>query len=170
MDSESTKLAILLEAMKHGNQIYKLQDEAGEFIKLKHSYSQPADLRSGYLTAMNSLLNGGLVRQVFTSDDVQLFEVTSQGKAFTTLSSAKELIQKELAGNGRLYKIHSQRGEFVQCGANSINQIDSERIVYMQALQMLLHRGIIRVTCETSEMATYELDANQLHTEQYHQR
>ena len=168
MDNESTKFAILLEAIKHGNQIYKLRDETGEFIKIQHSYSQPADSRSGYLVALNSLFNSGLVRQVFANDNIELFEVTSQGKAFTTLTSAKELIQKELKTNGRVYKIHSHKGEFVQCGANAINQIDSERILYMQALQTLLHRGVIRVTCETSEMATYELDAKQLHSEPFH--
>lgn len=158
MDNESIKLAILMEAAKHGNQIYKLKSEDGDFIKLKHSYGQPDDLRSLYLTALNGLLNSKLVRQVFASDCIELYEMTPEGKAFTSLTSAAEQIRQELATSGRVFKVHSDKGEFVQCGSNSFNKIDSERILYLQALRNLLHHGSVRIASESREMATYELD------------
>ncbi len=146
-----------MEAAKHGNQIYKLKSEDGDFIKLKHSYSQP-DLRSLYLTALHGLLNSKLVRQVFASDCIELYEMTFEGKAFTSLTSAAEQIMQELATSGRVFKVHSAKGEFVQCGSNSFNKIDSERILYLQALRHLLHHGSVRIASESREMATYELD------------
>ncbi|MBS2003175.1 MAG: hypothetical protein JST44_16805 [Cyanobacteria bacterium SZAS LIN-5] len=45
MDNESIKFAILTEAAKNGNHIYKLKSESGDYVKLKHSYSQPDDTR-----------------------------------------------------------------------------------------------------------------------------
>ena len=168
MDKDATKLAILTESAKCGNQIYKVKDDFGEFVKLKHSYSQPEDVRSNYLIALSSLLNSGLVRQVFASDDIALYEVTAQGKALTTLASAKERIKNELQVSGHVFKIHSRKGEFVQCGEESLDKIDSERILYLQALHMLLHHGAIRVASESKEMTTYELDlTNQLYCDQH---
>jgi|694.fasta_scaffold124889_3 hypothetical protein len=164
MDSESVKIAILTEATKHGNQIYKLKSQAGDFIKLKHSYSQPDDVRSTYLTALNGLISSKLVRQVFATDDIELYELTEDGKSFTTLKSATNLILQELENSGSIYKVHSDKGEYLQCGAASHNKIDSERIVFLQALHMLLHHGAVRVSSESKEMATYQLDrTNQIY-------
>lgn len=167
MDNESIKFAILTEAAKHGNHIYKLKSESGEYIKLKHSYSQPEDLRNQYLTALNGLLNSRLVQIVFATDDIELYEITDSGLSFTTLASAVDRIKQELQASSRVYKVHSCKGEFVQCGAESFNKIDSERIVYLQALHMLLYHGAARIASESKEMATYELDrTNQLYCEQ----
>lgn len=171
MDSESVKIAILTEATKHGNQIYKLKSLAGDFIKLKHSYSQPDDLRSMYLTALNGLINSKLVRRVFATDDIELYELTDDGKSFTTLKSAMNQIRQELENSGSIYKVHSDKGEYLQCGAESYNKIDSERIVYLQALHMLLHHGAVRISSENKEMATYQLDrTNQIYCDQSRQR
>lgn len=158
MDIESAKAAILTEAAKQKNQIFKLKDNAGEYLKLKHSYSQPGDVRESYLLALNSLLNSGLVRQVFANDHLELFELTKEGAAKSTLAVAKSRLIKELESSGRVFKVHSDRGEFVQIGAESINSVDSERILYMQALHALFYHGIIKVASESREMATYELD------------
>jgi hypothetical protein len=166
MDNESIKFAILTEAAKNGNHIYKLKSESGDYIKLKHSYSQPDDIRGQYLTALNGLLNSRLVLKVFATDDIELYELTDSGLSFTTLASAIERVKHELQACGRVYKIHSCKGEFVQCGAESFNKIDSERIVYLQALHMLLYHGAVRIASESKEMATYELDrANELYCE-----
>ncbi|MBS2005356.1 MAG: hypothetical protein JST44_27840 [Cyanobacteria bacterium SZAS LIN-5] len=167
MDNESIKFAILTEAAKNGNHVYKLKSDTGDYIKLKHSYSQPDEIRDQYLTALNGLLNSRLVQKVFSTDDIELYELTESGLSFTTLASAMERIKHELQAFGRVYKIHSSKGEFVQSGAESFNKIDSERIVYLQALHMLLYHGFARVVSESKEMATYELDrTNQLYCEQ----
>jgi hypothetical protein len=162
MDIETIKLEILREASKHGNQICKLRDEVGEFVKVKRGYGSPDELRAVYLEALKSLINGGLVRHVFTNKDVELFEMTARGAAMTTVASAKERITAELLSGGRVYKIHSEKGEFVQCGALAIDEIDSERILYMQALHELLHHGMIQVASDNHELASYRLDLSGL--------
>ncbi|HEY9730489.1 MAG TPA: hypothetical protein V6C89_01165 [Drouetiella sp.] len=171
MDSESIKFAILTEAAKQGNHIYKIKSEGGDFIKLKHSYNQPEELRGRYLEALNALINSQYVKQVFVTDDIELYELTADGMSFTTLRSAMDQILSELENSGSVYKVHSDKGEYLQSGAKSHNKIDSERIVYLQALHMLLHHGAIRVSGESKEMATYQLDrTNQRYCDQTTQR
>jgi hypothetical protein len=81
-----------------------------------------------------------------------------------------EQINVELVSSGRVYKIHSEKGEFLQCGAQSHNKIDSERILYLQALHMLLHHGVVRIASESKTMATYELDrTNQVYCDRTNQ-
>jgi hypothetical protein len=157
MHIEEVKLDILREAGKHGNQICKLKNDCQEFVKVRRGYSQPDELRAIYLAALSDLLLNGLVKLVFSNRDLELFELTAEGSHCTTVRSARERIMDELKSVGRVYKIHSDRGEFVQFAELAINDIDAERILFMLALHELLHHGVVQVVSESREMASYEL-------------
>lgn len=156
MDIEDIKFDILREAGRHGNQIYKLKKEDGEFVKVKRGYSHPQELREKYLSALDDLIESGLVNNVFSNRDLELFEVADKG-SFQTPRSAQERIVEELESGGRVYKIHSDRGEFVQCGKHAIDGIDAERVLFIQALHELSHHGVIQVVSENHVMANYRL-------------
>lgn len=157
MHTEETKLDILREARKHGQQICKLKSDGSEFVKVRRGYSQPEDVRVMYLSALSDLLDTGLVERVFSNHEMELFELTRAGSNCTTMRSAREKILEELKSHGRVYKIHSIHGEFIQFAKLALNENDDERIVYMKALHELLYHGLIQVVSENREMACYEL-------------
>lgn len=156
MHIEESKLEILNEARKHGKQIYKLKSDGRERVKVRSAYSQPDDLRTSYLAALSELIENGLVAEVFSNKDIELYELTPEGAYCTTLDSARERILDELNSRGRVYKVHGDRGEFIQLGRTSMNHGDVERILFMRALHELMYRGTVMVTSENREMTSYE--------------
>lgn len=154
---EAAKIDILREAAKHKNQICKLQSPDGGFVKVRRGYSQPDELRATYNAALNSLLKNGSIKFVFKNSHLELYEVTAAASQATTLRSAMERVLEEMQTSGSVYKIHSERGEFVQCGENAFDMFEHERILMMQALHELLHNGKIQVVYESREMCRFEL-------------
>ncbi len=157
MQKEEVKLDLLREARKHGQQICKIKSNGTEFVKVRRGYSYPEDLREVYLSAMSELISSGFAKQVFSNNEMELFELTPVGSSYTTTRAAKEKILEELKSNGRVYKVHSLNGEFIQFAKVALNENDDERIVYMKSLHELLYHGLIQVVSENRELATYKL-------------
>jgi len=154
MNIEVAKWNILEEAARHSNQIFKVATGDGYYVK---GYCSPDELRCIYIAALDSLLQHGLIKHVFTNKDFELYAVNACATELTTMHSATERILAELDATGSVYKIHSHQGEFVQCGDNAFDQFEHERIVFMRALHVLLHSGKIRVVSESREMCRLEL-------------
>lgn len=152
---KEAKSDILREASLHGNQICRLKNASGEFVKVKRGYSQPDELRLAFLSALDELLTDGSVKQVFNNRVLEFYEAKSPLNESTTLLSIKDRIMREIAESGHVYKIHSPIGEFVQLGNQSFEEPEHERIVYMEALGALLHHGAISVANETAEMTVF---------------
>lgn len=168
MQKEEVRLDLLREARKHGQQISKIKSNGTEFVKVRRGYSHPDELRVLYLSAMSELVSSGFATQVFSNNEMELFELTPVGSACITTRSAKEKIVEELKTNGRVYKVHSLNGEFIQFAKIALNENDDERIVYMKSLHELLYHGLIQVVSENRELATYELALPSSGYVQYH--
>jgi hypothetical protein len=74
-----------------------------------------------------------------------------------TVDQAKEELCRQLMTTGYLYKIHSDKGEFVQCGKIDHKQFEEDRILYLSAFCQLLHHGVVQLITETHDLATYRL-------------
>jgi hypothetical protein len=157
MKIEEAKFEILREAAKQGNQICKLPNPDGDFVKVKRAYCQTDELRSTYLAALDALVLDGSIKFVFKSKDFELYEVTARSLQIMTVQHAKERLLAELKANGSVYKVHSDRGEFVQMGDCAFDEMECERILFMQALHELLHHGTIQVFAETREICKFEI-------------
>ena len=157
MNKEEAKSDILREAGRNGNQVCKLKNPAGEFVKVKRGYNQPDELRFAYLDALNELLTDGSVKPVFSNRVLDLYELNGVQLEVASLNSVKRRLLSEFAKLGRVYKIHSNGGEFVQCGSQSHDELEDDRILYMEALGELLHHGALCVAKESPEMTVYEL-------------
>jgi ribonucleotide monophosphatase NagD (HAD superfamily) len=163
MDINIVRTEILREAERNGNQVCKLKNDAGDFVRVKRGYSQPSDLRQLYLEALTSLVEDGLLRTVFSNRDLELFDVVSPGGHICTPGAAYKRIIDELKTSGRIYKIHSDRGEFIQCGTTAYDEDDEERISFLGATRQLIHEDVLTIVNESRTMTIYEL-ANPSHT------
>lgn len=155
MDIKDAKSEILRQASQHGNQVCKLKSPDGDFVKVKHGFNQPDELRRIYLDALNALLLDGSVKHVFSNRVLELYEAKSALCQATTLLVFKHRIMSEFQSSGRVYKIHGSIGEFVQLGAQSCEGPEFERILYIEALGDLLHRGVLNVSHDSPDMTTY---------------
>jgi hypothetical protein len=160
---EQTKLSLLREASRTLNTISKVKNDQSEFVKCKHAYDHPEDLRLLYLEALDALIEDGVMELVITNEYLDLFEIKQPSKT-TTVESAKEALLKQLRQDGRIYKIHSPRGEFVQCkkfalGGNPLPDDNEEesRILFLQALSELMRYGKIDLVAESKEMCIFSL-------------
>ncbi|CAN5589503.1 hypothetical protein BH11CYA1_BH11CYA1_40380 [soil metagenome] len=160
---EQTKIALLREASKTLNTISKIKSDGAEFVKCKHAYAQPEEIRTLYLAALESLIEDGSTELVLTNEYLDLFEL-KQVSPVATLSAAKDALLKQLKQDGRIYKIHSPQGEFVQCkkfalgGAKLFDGDENEeesRIVFLRALSELMRYGKIDLVSESREMSVF---------------
>lgn len=158
MQIEELKLEILREARKNKQQIFKVKSSDTEFVKVRRGYSQPEEARIMYLDALTELVDSGLVSNIFDNTNIELFELTRSGDtSCPTVRSAREEITEALQMNGRIYKVHSAAGEFIQSVSQCFKRNEDERIVYLKALHELLYHGVVQVASENREMATFQL-------------
>lgn len=149
---------ILHEASKTHNQIYKLNTDAGKFVKVKRSYAEPEDFRILYLAALDGMLQNGTAHLRLKNKDLEMYEIVPTGHAQRHyLEEIKQKLYKEAAEFGILYKVYSATGDFVQCGDIFYAKIDDERIVYLEALGDFLRHGLIQLISESHELSTYEI-------------
>lgn len=66
------------------------------------------------LEALDSLIEDSSTELVLTNEYLDLIEL-KQTTPLSTLAAAKEALLRQLKQDGRIYKIHSPQGEFVQC-------------------------------------------------------
>ncbi len=158
---EQTKIALLREASKTLNTISKVKNGGEEFVKCKHAYDHPEEIRSLYLQALDSLIEDGATELVLTNEYLDLFEL-KQTSTISTLAAAKEALLRQLKQDGRIYKIHSPQGEFVQCkkfalgGADRPDENEEEsRIMFLKALSELMRYGKIDLVSENKEMSVF---------------
>ncbi|MFA6213604.1 MAG: hypothetical protein WCT03_26990 [Candidatus Obscuribacterales bacterium] len=158
---EQTKIALLREASKTLNTISKVKSDGAEFVKCKHAYAHPEEIRTLYLQALDSLIEDGSTELVLTNEYLDLFEL-KQTTPLSTLAAAKEALLRQLKQDGRIYKIHSPQGEFVQCkkfalgGADRPDENEEEsRIVFLRALSELMRYGKVDLVSESREMSVF---------------
>lgn len=158
---EQTKIALLREASSILNTISKVKGDGAEFVKCKHAYDRPEEIRTLYLLALDALIEDGAIELVLTNEYLDLFEL-KQCAQVSTLAAAKEVLLRQLKLDGRIYKIHSPRGEFVQCrkfalgGADSTDENEEEsRIIFLKALSELMRSGKIDLISESREMTVF---------------
>lgn len=147
---------LLREAKKAGNQICRLSDGNGHFVKARRGYSYPDEVRDLYNQAMDGLLNAGKLRCVIKNHALELYEVLATNGAVMNKRSAKRLLLQYAEQYGHIYKIHSKEGEFVQAGPNAFFEVDEERILVMAALVELAREGRLRVVNDSKELTNYE--------------
>ncbi|MFA7341259.1 MAG: hypothetical protein WC028_31040 [Candidatus Obscuribacterales bacterium] len=158
---EQTKIALLREAAKTLNTISKVKSGGEAFVKCKHAYDHPEEIRTLYLHALDSLIEDGATELVLTNEYLDLFEV-KQTTQISTLDAAKDALLRQLKQDGRIYKIHSPLGEFVQCkkfalgGADRPDENEEEsRIMFLKALSELMRYGKIDLVSESREMTVF---------------
>jgi hypothetical protein len=154
MDLQTAKMELLLDASKNRNQIIKVEKADGAYVK---GHSLPSEVRSKFIAALDSLLQEGALKPIFKNSEMEMFAVTAQAAELTTLSSARQRILQEFQDNKYVYKIHSPRGEFVQCAGENFEQFEYSRILFMRALHELLYSGKIDVVSDCREICTYAL-------------
>lgn len=160
---EYAKASLLREGARTLNTVSKVKTHNSEYVKCKHAYDHPEDLRLLYLEALDALIEDNAMELILTNEYLDLFEVRQPSKA-NTIESAKEALLKQLRQDGRIYKIHSPRGEFVQCkkfalgGAPLPDESEEEsRILFLQALSELMRYGKIDLVAESKEMCIFSL-------------
>lgn len=153
---ERARHELLREAVKYKSHICKLKNGVGGFVKIKHRYMDPDEMRVAYLEALEALVAEGVVRPVFSNKHMDLYELSNDNCAVATLCDAKQIILKALTESGHIYKIHSDQGEYVQGGQISYDRSEDERILFLAALYDLVHHGTVQVAEETRELAIIE--------------
>lgn len=155
---EEAASELLAEAAKTGNLIMRMRDEGGEFVKAKRPYMEPPQVRATYLQALLVLIEQGQINPVLKNRELEVFEITPAGRASrSTMEQAKEHLIEEMRRSGGAFKVHSIRGDYVQCGSRAHDSIENERILFLEALCDLLSHGVIQVVSETREISRYEL-------------
>jgi hypothetical protein len=132
----------------------------GSFIRGKHAFAEPEDLRSLYLAAFDSLCLDGKLRKILENDIFEIYEIDEDGRGVKlSVQDAIESILTGMQRYGLLYKIHSSEGEFIQCGSATYADKDDERITYLEAVYRLMHKGMIQVVSDSKQYATYSLSS-----------
>jgi hypothetical protein len=151
---------LLREAKKSHNQLCRMKTGYGSFVRCKHAYAEPEELRSLYLAAFDSLCVEGKLVKVLENDIFEIYELDEDGRgAKLSTQDAMDAILSGMQRYGLLYKIHSNEGEFIQCGNASYADEDEERIVYLGAVYRLMHKGLIQVVSDSKQYATYALSS-----------
>ncbi len=160
---EQTKIALLREASNTMNTISKVKVDGTEFVKCKHAFDHPEETRVLYLRALDALVEEGATELVLTNEYLDLFEL-KQPIQISTLAGAKDALLKQLKLEGRIYKIHSPQGEFVQFrkfalgGSDCSDENEEEsRIMFLQALSDLMRYGKVDLVSESREMSIFAL-------------
>lgn len=158
---QNAKDELLREAKKAGNQICRMKNESGSFIKARRGYSHPDDIRLLYNQAFETLVREGKLKMVLRNKDLELFELTRADGHVVTKSAAKEILLQAIQQGGHIFKIHSPDGEFVQVGQKAYCDIDDERIVFLEALYELMRQGRIHLLSDSKELSTFEAKRSQ---------
>jgi len=158
---EQAKIALLREASSTLNTISKVKGDGAEFVKCKRAFDRPEEIRTLYLLALDALIEDGATELVLTNEYLDLFELKQSTQA-STLAAAKDVLLKQLKLDGRIYKIHSPQGEFVQCrkfalgGADHTDENEDEsRIMFLKALSELIRSGKVDLVAESREMTVF---------------
>jgi hypothetical protein len=146
MDLNNAKSQLLSEAAASNNQLFKVDNLDGVYVK---GFSIPIELRELFVAGLDSLLQEGEITSLFTNAQLQVFGLTA--------GSSMLRILQEIQDHIHIYKIHSSAGEFVQCACENFDHYDSSRIVFLRALGDLLHSGEIDVVSECREMCVYKI-------------
>jgi hypothetical protein len=154
MDLNNAKSQLLSEAAASNNQLFKVDNLDGVYVK---GFSIPIELRELFVAGLDSLLQEGEITSLFTNAQLQVFGLTAGSSMLVTVKSAKLRILQEIQDHIHIYKIHSSAGEFVQCACENFDHYDSSRIVFLRALGDLLHSGEIDVVSECREMCVYKI-------------
>jgi hypothetical protein len=152
---DSAKDELVREAAVSGNQICRLKNGSNFFIKAKHGYSHPEELRILYVRAFDSLVKEEKFRLVFSNSDLDLYELTCADSQVCSGEDAKADLLGEIRRSGSVFKIHGKNCEYVQVGNRAIDKIEGERIVYLQALGELVRSGEIRPVLDNSVLAKF---------------
>lgn len=147
---------LLREAAKSGNQICKLKHSAGTFVKARHGYSHPDEIRTHYLRAFDQLLAEGKLKLVLENKDLELYELIQDPERISSKAHARQLLMEEAERAAEIYKIHSGDGEFVQIGSRSFCEIDAERILFLEALGELTRHNKLCLVWDSKELCRYE--------------
>ncbi|MDR3616065.1 MAG: hypothetical protein P4L53_21080 [Candidatus Obscuribacterales bacterium] len=157
---EEATYELLREAKKSRNQLCRMKTGYGSFVRCKHAYAEPEELRSLYLAAFDSLCLEGKLIKVLENDIFEIYEIDEVGCGVrVSMQDAMDEILCGLQRYGLLYKIHSNEGEFIQCGSTSYANEDDERIIYLEAVYRLMHKGLIQVVSDSKQYATYALSS-----------
>lgn len=148
---------LLREAAKSGKQICKLKHAAGTFIKARHGYSHPEEIRAHYMRAFDQLVAEGKLRLVLENKDLELYEVVEDPDRISSKQHARQLLMEEAGRAAEIYKIHSSDGEFVQIGSRAFCDIDDERILFLEALSELARQNKLCLVWDSKELCRYEL-------------
>jgi hypothetical protein len=157
MNIDDAKQDLLEDAAKDHKQLLLVKTLESEHVK---GHCMPEEVRAAYVEALESLLGEGAVKLVFKNKDLQLYECTASAWRASTIAAATQQIVAELNKSGAVYKIHSQQGEFVQCGDQAIDGLEVERIVFLKALHKLLYSGQIVPVNDSKQFCTFRLAPN----------
>ena len=157
---EEATSELLKEAKKSHNQLCRMKSSYGSFVRCKHAYAEPEELRNLYLAAFDSLCLECKLIKVLENDIFEIYELDEDGCGVRlSMQDAMDVILSAMQRYGLLYKIHSTDGEFIQCGTATYAEKDDERIIYLEAVYRLMHKGSIQVVSDSKKYATYELSS-----------
>ncbi len=152
---------LLREAQKSRNQLCKMKNGSGEFVRCRYSYVEPEELRTLYLAAFNSLRLDGKLKKVLENDILEIYEVNGNDNGSgLSIQDAKATLIDGANRFGQLFKIHSPEGEFIQCGSKVYFEPDQDRILYLEALYELLHHGQVQVVSDIGKFTSYQAAMN----------
>ena len=155
---EEATYELLREAKKSRNQLCRMKSDSGSFIRCKHAYVEPEEIRTLYLEAFDSLCSDGTLKKILENDIFEIYELDQDGQGIKiSVEDAMNVLQEGMQRYGQLYKVHSRDGEFIQCAGTTYADKDDERIVYLEAVYRLMHKGIINVVSDSKQLATYAL-------------
>jgi hypothetical protein len=147
---------LLRQAVCAGNEIFKVKDESGDFVKVRRKgYSHPEEVRELYMEAFDKLVAAGKLRRILENDTLELYEVVEVTGHITTKRAARRALFELAQEYEHVYKIHSPRGEFVQCGQRVFNDVEEERILFLEVLVELTRAGYLRFVHDSSEVTHY---------------
>ena len=154
---DSAKDELLREAANAGNQVCKILNGAEPFVKARRGYSYPDELRSLVLRAFEELLSEGKLRAIVRNKDLELYELVCETSRVNCKEHARKILIAQAEREGEVYKIHSPDGEFVQVGPHAFYEQEEERILFLEVLGELTHKGKFRLVSDSKELGRYEI-------------